>query len=1582
MEDEIVIEPQPIPVGEEPDFAAAARELYSPVELLSASVYEAAAKRTSDVYAMQRAIVWDSTKKALERYVEESDPTYQQWVRDYEQFTIEQQEAVDERLDRFMRSASYSLASDNISNAAASGELDSMQTAQAIRGAAGELTPSEIAYNANVGYVNPQEEGYTPPLMEYNLDFLQAMESVGWDFDKGEGLSNLGYNLLGRPMTALETAFDLLAPFSTPIDWYKFDFGPLDMREYQKMTVKEQKEVRKRVMAELSNKQASKFEAVAVMGLLDPTASWALEFGFGLADIVGSLFGIGGAISKTKNAYRLRVIERVINLQKERKAPAMFKGLGDHDSAATTIARVLVGQGSEAKAAKMTKEEALLAMAPFDYTPLAPSVVEGLSSRAVRKLEKYRKLQYYEMLRSFNSLNSPTSGFLREAERAIAFERISASLPEFAEVVEKTPFGVRIKVRFADRFETEEELLAAKKDYEDSITTYERISNELDAVWEGLNIESTAVGKGLQDGDVPSLPEQLVSTINKMEAEKALAKAEMERLDKVLTVGMKGPASEERFVFYQIADDVGKFTGDVTSDAGVVGELVGRATLSPDVYLSRIDQALVSERSEIIGKQAALLDAFRGAAREVYNITGKNDKIAKVLLHGDETEQVFTPRQLNEGIDIPNVGTVRLSTKEIGTYLKYRDLADGAHRMRSTMMFRELGGKGYKQAVTQINGVSRKIFVKAIDAFPSEVTRFWDDTAIGGARVAEVNDRMLKSLKTRVEKGDVSIVRLEKRIKVDNAADSPRDYINYAVIKNDKIKDLTPDVLPKATGYVTRDYADVPYIVRAVRQVLVDGKKDEIKETIRFFSRRDEAEAFAAKETVKTGRKHIADLDENWRTSDPGIAAELNEAVFAGRYQDERGELLKIGENADTAPRRDPFASMERYLSNLSWAYPLNEFRLSVVQRFENSFGDMIRHKNDWMKKEPDFVDGLSENQRNNFLKARDYVLSSINVTTHDERLFSRAVKSAAEQLEKVSHGGILDKARLKIIYGVDDVDALGYLRRATYYNLLAGNPSQLLVQASNAAQIFAANPQNAYKVLPRLLATRVAAFMNPTDPNWDKAMNVLAVSALMKPADFKDMMLAAHRSGFFYTALNNADMAVAMRGIGPGGMMGDMGRLMKRVYESPYVEGELLSRSYGWIDAYTRIKAKEKKARGLSKFSDNPDEISKVVAEAFRVGYNYTQANRAYWQKQPILATATQFLSPVAKFYENVLLPFVPGVKYKGRFTTRERATIVLFQPILYGAMGVPFYNTMKEGIASAWESITGKSKEDFTDTERQAIVGGLTDVLGSMVVSSITGDENPNPQIASRVSLANLSSIFTKFDPAQTSSWELILGPSAVMPQRMAKAIEMVAPVVHGGYTAGTLDVDDIYTSMGIMATSVSGGWNNYMKARLWESTGFMMSNKYGYRYKLDPNDPRSITWLRSLGFSSWEEASLNEMENYMMEHNPDTIVRDTLNALDVLAMQYFQNVDLRNPKEYEKYSLAVDAIIGSVRTTDGSPELNLQDKIRKEYAARIMDKDTKVRAMAEQFINNNLELIENVEPPVTWGFVKPDYIVPPPK
>jgi hypothetical protein len=121
---------------------------------------------------------------------------------------------------------------------------------------------------------------------------------------------------------------------------------------------------------------------------------------------------------------------------------------------------------------------------------------------------------------------------------------------------------------------------------------------------------------------------------------------------------------------------------------------------------------------------------------------------------------------------------------------------------------------------------------------------------------------------------------------------------------------------------------------------------------------------------------------------------------------------------------------------------------------------------------------------------------------------------------------------------------------------------------------------------------------------------------------------------------------------------------------------------------------------------------------------------------------------------------------------------------------------------------------------------------------------------------------------------------------------------------------------------------------------------------------------------------------MENYMMEHNPDTIVRDTLNALDVLAMQYFQNVDLRNPKEYEKYSLAVDAIIGSVRTTDGSPELNLQDKIRKEYAARIMDKDTKVRAMAEQFINNNLELIENVEPPVTWGFVKPDYIVPPPK
>lgn len=1549
--------------------------LYGNSSQVLEELYQADEVDTSEAEAYLNSILWASTKEMLGRAEFAQSDMFEALNADYNSLQQLARKRLQEELDIRFGGASRVIADNNLEAYQITGNLRTEETAQAIRGTMGELDPAEVAHLANNGYVAQTEspEVWTPPSLVYSTKLQEALTNAGWDFEKGEGINNLAYNLLGRPLQAGETAVDLFVPFSTVIDWFQYDFGPLDMKAYQQLSLKEQHKKLDEQIKILKDKGASKFETMVIMGLLDPNASFMAELGWGALDIVGSLFGIGAGVRAAKNTYRLHIIDKIIEMQKTRGAAAKLLKIGDTNSAAEVVTRVITGGKAEQQAAKMSKVDALMAASPFDYSALSGQAVEGLSKRAIRKLEKARKLQYYEIIRANAQLSGPAKGFLRAAEREAAAAKIAAALPEFAQVVDKTPFGVRIKVSYSDRFETEEQFMVAKKAYEDSIVAYERASQELDDLLPNIPIDWKTGG---------SLPDELVAVVNQLEAQKSFAKSQMDDLEKIVNAGMKGPGVEERFVFYQLADDVGKFSGDVTSSAGVVGEMVstskGNLLVSPDIWLSRFDEMLVAERSEIIGVQRAMTNAFKKMAREIYNTTGRSKNVERVLMYGDEIGENFTPKQLREGIDVPEFGTIRLNTKEIGTYVKYRDVSDAAYTIRSRMVFRELGGKGFRQASTVVGGQSRKLFVKAVDEIPSGKLHFWDDTLKGGPGVGVMDDALRTRITNKIAKGEWEFVKLEKPLRFDSATQgSPREILNYALVKKDKIKDLTPDALPKVSGgYVTRNYSNVPYVVRAQRTVLIDGKKEEdFYETVRFFSRRDEADAFAKAESKSTGRNHVVKLDEDWKTTDPGFEIELNEAVFAGKYQDERGELVKMGAEGTRAERLDPWMSLDRYLDNLAWAYPLNEFRLSVVQRFKNSYGDKLKYPDNWLNEDLKFKEGVSETEKSNIITIRNYVLSSLQVATKGERSFSRKVKTAAEQLEKVSHGGVLDKARLKIIYGVDDVDALAYLRRASYYNLLAGNPAQLLVQASNAAYMFASNPQNALKVLPRILSARLAAFMNPADPNWDKVMDVLAVSAFMSPRKFKDMMLAGYRSGYFHNALGSTEMAATARGFSPGGNLDTLKGLALRIYESPYVEGNLFSSMYGWIDSYTRITSKMPKG---STIADSADRISEVSAEAFRVGYNYTAANRAWWQEQPILATATQFLGPIAKFYENVALPLIPGVKLKSKFSVRERATLALFYPILFGAQGFAFYNIMEKGLGSVYSAIFGKSEEEFTEQDRVNVMGGLTDFLSGQVLSAITGEENVHPMVSSRVSLGNVSSLLQKFG-TDTPSWEILLGPSAVLPTRLSKAMEAISPVVVGGYTAGTLDENDMWEVLDIAATAVSTGWNNYYTARLWESQGYVMSAKYNYLFALDASDPRGITWMKKAGLGSYEQAAVYEMQSYLEDHGREKIVEKTVDALERLQLIYLKNADPNNPKDLEKYSMIFDVIINSVKSTDGEPETTIQAEIKEKLIERMVNGKTLAGEQLEKFLDLQINTEENVDPPITWKLVEPDTVEP---
>lgn len=1382
----------------------------------------------------------------------------------------------------------------------------------------------------------------------------RAMKQAGYDIDNlapwnsrsvKEGLQKLGW-------WAKE-----FIPGKFVYETQKYDIGATHIMAIKKLSSEDRLARLEKTLNKAVQSGATAIELMDIASAFEPDKSVAATGIIQGLDIFDVLYTVPKLITKSARAVRQASI-----LRKYTTPAGVAAEIGAPDVAARLSAVVLTEAGTSAgdTTRGLDKLTAALNASPFQWHRLDPAVVGNISHNIQEYIEDHRKLIHFYISKAINRYSAETAGFLRPGDREAAKANIISKLPSNAEVVESTPFGlgVRITTPNPDKFATPADLALAERRYGVWREEYVKVSDELDRLYKeaksDLELESEWVAR--------------------LERNKDKAKRHMDEAFRILTKGTKKDNELTTFIWYQRDKHTGQINGVLESNP------IATKLISPDGYLRAIDDMLVPERTEILARQERLAVLFQKVVREaVQGLSKKNmERVGAVINFGSDNSRVFRADELMGGIEVPGFGTVRLNKKEVAAYYKARDMMDAAYGMRSLMKFKELGFKGFtKQAIINIPTSTldtgevlanpRKFFMKSFgyrtnaDGTTTIVRPSADHIldATGGAklpaRVTSIRGAAWDPIVEKIQKGQAVLVQFEQPARVGN------EMLNYGIIPVKRLKDISPDVLNFRKGYSPNIYK-APYAVRVHSKKLVDGRDQlDTYETVRFFGTRREGQAWIDAQT--DGLDYLVDSDKEWKLKDVTYRAEVSDATFTGLYEDFRGVKIPFGPEGKDTPVESGFAAMDRYMDNLAWTYPLNDWREGVLARYFNTANDYLKVPNDL---DSDFKIGLTTTQENALITLRNWVKDQLSIVSGNEMVFSRWMQQTAEHIEDstfwqkvgkyVPYGDRMTEAlRLKLLYGAENMDAFGWIRNAGFRTYLGYfNPAQLLVQASNINAIISLHPTNAPSVMRRILALRSIAFLNPADPSYEKIVRIASKAALMDYDEFEPMLRAWHSSGWAYTSRSSADARTAMRGLSPGGSFMQGLRTVDKFGLIPFTEGELWSRMYGFLDSYTRLSSKAKRAGEIVDWT-RPDRINDLIREATRVSFNYTSANRAWWQKG-ILSVPTQFLQVPAKFYEALLMPIVGGKRFKSQFTRMERVRLVLGQAILFGGMGIPFMPYLKDAFYN-WltqEGSDGAIFPEVTKDEVALITGGLTDWMSSELIQLAT-DQDVHPSLASRMSLANgfdmLIGNLTQGD-AQGISKALLGAFGGVVGQQFIPAIEVPIRVHSIKLGAGTYTAETAWIHLNRLATFTKS-WDNVQTARLWSAYKAILSESGDRIMEIDPEgEDQMLIWLKSVGIETHERYAAAKLKDWNKKNNPEKEIDNALESASNLLMYYISDRKMDDPVEAANFSAEMNYITESLASEEDKA------KFATKWSNMLFEGKTAVAKTYQDYLNYKIE------------------------
>ena len=581
-------------------------------------------------------------------------------------------------------------------------------------------------------------------------------------------------------------------------------------------------------------------------------------------------------------------------------------------------------------------------------------------------------------------------------------------------------------------------------------------------------------------------------------------------------------------------------------------------------------------------------------------------------------------------------------------------------------------------------------------------------------------------------------------------------------------------------------------------------------------------------------------LDDNFFRDVTGIGTD---DISGGKvFWSERTEqgIKSISTGSTDLEIQGPLQSLEAEISNTARFTAMNEWRRNAIQRWYNTFEDVISpiDKKGTKTAEDVFFNvvnnakgyALSSTDAKQMLSTKDFIVNQLAVKTVDEKVISHAINTITNNItpQAFAHvGQVIRKA-----------DILGWAKSVNS-TLMLGMfaPAQLVVQSSGMLLAATMSPVHgikaAFSIRPILTALTSD---NPTV--WAKLHKTMGVSKNtgMDVSEFGRVAAAIKRVGL----LDNIGASSIYNGA--DGSVNIFARKSAKFNQAQMMffnTGEEINR----VGAF-EIARREFIAANPNVSWEMQDSLQRIVQRADDLSMNMTQVNEARYAKG-VFGIPLQFLQHNIRLGTNLAstLSSIVGKK-SPTLSPAEAFQLTLGSYLLYGISNNATPDFIEEWLGEKFNS-------SLSETEKQYLTQGVLAGLISTVGEALTG-ERVNIALGSRLSsiqwYEDLGDAIYGLFKGEKADLKKLAGPTG---STLVAALEL--PVIFNDYISkDEFGLADFGRTMSAMGSTMVSSWRGIDKAYWAYHANGMVMGKRG--------DPQAVLtrpemMFQALGFQSTE-------------------------------------------------------------------------------------------------------------------------------
>jgi len=708
-----------------------------------------------------------------------------------------------------------------------------------------------------------------------------------------------------------------------------------------------------------------------------------------------------------------------------------------------------------------------------------------------------------------------------------------------------------------------------------------------------------------------------------------------------------------------------------------------------------------------------------------------------------------------------------------------------------------------------------------------------------------------------------------------------RGHITVVAVPPNKLRvgDLS-SVVGRADGAYSRIYTE-EYFIKIKGKQLVNDVQEDMEYAFRTAASEKDAAAyvkgFNSLLNVRKGLKVITSNDVSkalgmFEKEAEKLATDLNNGVFDGAtakfnytrlddnffrdttgigsddmsggkiFWSERTEqgVKSISTGSSDLEIQGPLQSLEAEISNTSRFTAINEWRRNAIQRWYNTFEDVISSSDKLNTKTAEDVFfnvvnnakgyALTDAMPRQMLSTKDFIINQLAVKTADEKLIQHAVNTITNNVVPTafSHvGQVIRRANvIEWTKGVSSTLMLGMFA-----------PAQLAVQASGMLLAATISPihgvKAAFSIRPILIALTSD---NPTV--WSKVHKWTSVAKYtgMDMSEFSKVASAIKRVGLLD---NIGASSVYNSGEGSVNIFAKNQNRFRQAQMMFFNTGEEINRVGAFEIARREFIAKNP---GLNWESNTA--LESIVQRADDLSMNMAQTNEARFSKG-ILGIPLQFLQHNIRLGTNIFAAMSGLIGKKSpTLTTSEAFQLTLGSYLLYGIS-----NNATPDFIEDWlgEKLNGVLSEQQKQYFTQGLLAGIISTIGEEVTGQRT-----NIALGSRLSSLQWYEDLYDAMGSLLSGDKVDIAKLAGPTGSTLKAILEVPVVLQDFLSKDEFSLADFGRTLSTLGATMVSSWRGIDKAYWAYHANGMVLNKRG-----DPvavlTTPEMI--FQALGFQSTE-------------------------------------------------------------------------------------------------------------------------------